>query len=319
MSANDESQLQSVTPENFAEVEMDARIFRFTEAGGLNRGLVYDTPTPTDNQPVPRMNRDTLYAGIPIDTSEGYSITIPEHPEDRYVSAYILDNEHHVLHILRGSGETFALGPEVTRWVVAIIRVQLLDANDEADVAATAAMLETFKVESGSSEEKPIVNWDWQGMLDLRHQYEAQYTNETQVPADWQGYRGEVDRYGGHNIAVAATWGLFPDTEAVYISQFPELPADGCFKATYAVPDNDAFWSITVYDAEGYLFSDHNSINSGSAVFNDDGTVTMHFGDCDDAANGLDITLGWNLLMRVYRPGASVRAGVYAMPEITRA
>ena len=50
----------------------------------MNRGLVYDVPTPVDYQAVPRMNRDTLYAGIPIDTSEGFTITLAEAPEGRY-------------------------------------------------------------------------------------------------------------------------------------------------------------------------------------------------------------------------------------------
>ena len=113
--------------------------------------------------------------------------------------------------------------------------------------------------------------------------------------------------------------GLFPDTEAVYINQFPGLPAEGCFEATYVVPDNDASWSITVYDGEGYMFSDNSNINSTAATYNEDGTLTVHYGNCDHGPNRLDITDGWNLLMRVYRPGASVRNGDYVMPEVTRA
>ena len=69
-------------------------------------GKFFVRPTPIDQQPTIRMNRDTLYMGIPIDTSKGYSITVPKHPDDRYVSVYVLDNEHMALHILRGSGVT---------------------------------------------------------------------------------------------------------------------------------------------------------------------------------------------------------------------
>ena len=319
-----EESLRAVTVENFAEAEVDARLFRFIAEGGMNHGLVYEVPTPTDDQAVPRMNRDTLYAGIPIDTSEGYSITVPEHPDDRYVSVYVLDNEHMTLHILRGSGVTHTFDrPEATRYVVAIPRVQLFDAGDTADVAEALVILRSVRVESASTEPKPPVDWDWEEMLRLRASYEDDYKAVKQIPSDWQGERGTVDRYQGHNIAVASAWGLFPDTEAVYISQAPGLPSHGCFTATYEVPDHDAFWSITVYNGDGYLFSDNNNLNSASVAPNEDGTVTVHYGSPEDCGaqplNRLDITDGWNILMRVYRPGRAVIDGEYLLPEITEA
>jgi hypothetical protein len=312
-----------VTAQSFAEAEVDARIFRFIKEGGMNRGMVYDVPTPTDRQPVPRMNRDTLYMGIPIDTSKGYSITVPEHPDDRYVSVYVLDNEHMTLHILKGSGVKHTFDKqEHTRYVVAVPRVQVFDPADDDDVAAAASILRTVKVESGSMEPKPVVNWDWDAMMKLRAAYENDFKQFTQYPSNWQGKRGAVDRYKGHNIAVATSWGLFPATECVYIAQSPGLDAKGCFSATYKVPDNDAFWSITVYNDEGYMFSDDNTINGTTAKFNEDGAVTVYYGsekDCGKRPNRLDITQGWNILMRVYEPGQSVTDGKYKMPAITKA
>ena len=314
---------RAVTVQNFAEAEVDARLFRFIAEGGMNGGLVYEVPTPTDNQAVPRMNRDTLYAGIPIDTSRGYSITVPEHPAERYVSVYVLDNEHMTVHILRGSGTTHTFDqPEHTRYVIAIPRVQLFDQADPGDVADALAILRSVRVESGSAEPKPMVDWDWDQMLRLRASYEDDFKQVKQFPSDWQGQRGAVDRYRGHNVAVASAWGLFPASEAVYISQSPGLPADGCYSATYPVPENDAFWSVTVYDGEGYMFSENNNINSAAMEHNADGTVTVHYGNpdaCGDRPNRLDIAEGWNILVRVYRPGPAVIAGEYALPDITPA
>jgi hypothetical protein len=323
MTTADNSTPRAVTVENFAEAELDARIFRFIAEGGMNRGLVYEVPTPTGDQAVPRMNRDTLYAGIPIDTSQGYAITIPEHPADRYVSVYVLDNEHMVLHILRGSGVTHRFDrQEATRYVVALPRVQLFDQADPADVAEALAILRSVTVQSGSAVPKPMVDWDWDGMFRMRASYEDDFKQVEQIPTDWQGERGAVDRFKGHNVAVASAWGLFPSSEAVYISQSPGLPADGCFSATYEVPDNDAFWSITVYDGDGYLFSEHNNLNSASVTANADGTVTVHYGSaaaCGDRPNRLDITEGWNILLRVYRPGRAVIEGEYVLPAIAPA
>jgi len=315
--------LRPVTVESFVEAEVDARIFRFTKEGGMNEGFVVDTPTPTDRQAVPRQNRDTLYRGIPVDTSKGYSITIPEHSDDRYVSVYVIDNDHMTLHILKGSGTTHTFDEqEYTRYVVAIPRIQVFDPADEANVAIAADILHKVKVESGSIEPKPMVNWDWDEMMKLRASYENDFKQFTQYPSDWQGKRGDVDLYKGHNIAVATSWGLFPATECVYIAQSPELGATGCFSSTYEVPDNDAFWSITVYNAEGYMFSDNNTINGATAKFNEDGTATVHYGseeDCGRRPNRLDITEGWNILMRVYEPGQSVIDGNYKMPAIAEA
>lgn len=316
--ASDE--LIQITKENFTQAEMDARIYRFHQEGGMNHGLIFNEPTPTDNQPVPRMNRDTLYGGIPVDTAKGFSITIPEHPENRYVSVYLLDNEHKTIDILKGAGTHSFSEQADTRYIVAIPRIQLFDAKDSADIQIARDILAGVKVESGSVEPKPMKNWDWQGMLDMRKGYEkAMRDSITQYPSDWQGKRGQVDRYEGHNMAVATSWGLFPSSETVYIAQAPHKDADSCFSGTYAVPGNSAFWSITVYDDAGYMFSETNNINSEVAEMNRDGTFTIHYGQpeiCGDVTNRLDTTEGWNLLLRVYEPDQEIIDGKYLMPAL---
>ena len=88
--------------------------------------------------------------------------------------------------------------------------------------------------------------------------------------------------------------------------------------ATYTVPDNAGFWSITVYGADGYMRSTNSVLNQFNTTFNDDGAFAVYFGSkdiCDDVPNRLDITEGWNFLMRVYRPGESVLNGNYKLPD----
>jgi hypothetical protein len=41
------------------------------------------------------MNRDTLYAGAVVDTEGGATVTIPEFPDGRYFSVYVVDNDHY--------------------------------------------------------------------------------------------------------------------------------------------------------------------------------------------------------------------------------
>jgi hypothetical protein len=60
-----------------------------------------------------------------------------------------------------------------------------------------------------------------------------------------------------------------------------------------------------------------NSIVSSSTVkLNRDGTFTVYFGSaeaCGKVDNRVDVSQGWNFLMRVYLPGESVLDGSYKL------
>ncbi len=130
------------------------------------------------------------------------------------------------------------------------------------------------------------------------------------------GPRGKVDEKTRH-IAAAAAWGLFPEWDATYLNYSGAHDCRVCHKATYQVPENEAFWSITVYGNDGYMKSDNNIVNSSNVKLNADGTFTVYFGSketCGDVPNRLDVSEGWNFLMRVYRPGPSVLDGSYTLP-----
>ena len=59
-------------------------------------------------------------------------------------------------------------------------------------------------------------------------------------------------------------------------------------------------------------------LNASNTKMNADGTFTVYFGSkeaCGDVPNRLDVSEGWNFLMRVYRPGRSVLNGSYKLPD----
>jgi hypothetical protein len=130
------------------------------------------------------------------------------------------------------------------------------------------------------------------------------------------GPRGKADEKTRH-IAAAAAWGLFPEWDATYLNYSGNHDIKVAHKATYQVPDNKAFWSITIYGNDGFMKNENCILNSSNVKLNDDGTFTAYFGSkelCGDVPNRLDVTEGWNFLMRVYRPGPSVLDGSYKLP-----
>jgi hypothetical protein len=306
-----------VTPDTYIRAETDRTFLGAAkQAGGINTFFIFRNVTPLDNQTVVRMNRDTLYSVAVVDTEGGATITVPEVPEGRYVSVYLADNDHYVPFVIYEAG-TFDL-PQDTKYLGVIVRIQLFDPSDPAEVELVNTLQDQFIIDAKSADPLPDFKWEVKSLNALK----AQYEKDSADYSSWdgmQGPRGKVDEQTRH-IAAAAAWGLFPEWDATYLN-YSGFDADQCYRATYQVPQNDAFWSITVYGDSGYLESDNAIINASNVALNDDGSFTAYFGtraDCGDVANRLDTTDNWNFLMRIYRPGASVLDGSYELPGVER-
>ena len=98
----------------------------------------------------------------------------------------------------------------------------------------------------------------------------------------------------------------------------PGLPT-GEYKVTVRDVPVDAFWSISVYNRDGFFEpNDRNaySVNNITAAPNVDGSITVHFGGCDDdRPNCLPIMDGWNYTVRLYRPRPEVLDGSWTFPS----
>jgi hypothetical protein len=303
-----------VSVDNFARAETHRMLGAFqAEAGGVNRFAHNREPTPIDHQTVIRMNRDTLYSIAVVDAAEGATVTIPD-AGDRYVSLMVVDQDHYVLDVLHEPGE-HAL-PADEGWIGVAARV-LVDPTDSADIAAVHALQDQIRITARSSRAFEPADYD-----------PATLDGTRKALLELARYTGSFDRSFGrpdevdpvrHLVASAAGWGGLPDREARYVAAEPGLPA-GAYRVTVRDVPVDGFWSISVYNADGFFEPNDRgaySVNNLTATPNDDGSVTVHFGGCDDGRpNCLPITDGWNYTVRLYRPRPEILDGSWTFPAV---
>jgi hypothetical protein len=199
-----------------------------------------------------------------------------------------------------------------------IMRIQVFDPADEEEIRLVNQLQNRFAINAASHDLFPEPEWNQEAMLALRAEYEAEFQKYNQYEPDWMGPKGGVDGQT-RQLAVAGAQFLLPEEDAVYMTYVGPPSPSACYSATYEVPPNDAFWSITVYGSDGFMKSENNIINEGNVSLNEDGTFTAFFGsleNCGARPNRVDITEGWNFLMRVYRPGQSVLERIYTLPEV---
>lgn len=309
-----------VNADNFARAETD-RMFADIQrdAGGVNIFRHNREPAPIDGQTVIRLNRDTLYSFAIVDLAEGATLVIPESGE-RYLSVMILDQAHYVRGVLHDAGtyELAELAPD-SEYVLVAART-LVDPSDAEDIAAVARLQDAMSLEAGSA--RPYEKTD----------YDAASLDATRgaLLTLAAGLRGFDRTFGGedevdpvrHLIGTAAGWGGLPITEASYVGVDPQQPV-GFYDLTMRDVPVDAFWSVSVYNAEGFFepnAENRYSVNSVTGVRDEDGSITVRFTPPGEAteANSIPLPEGWNYLLRLYRPRPEFLDGSWQAPDLIR-
>src|SRR5215212_8712725 len=308
---------EQVNFENFPHAESN-RMFAglASQAGGVNRWAHNRQPTPLDQQTIIRMNRDTLYSWTIVDISDGATLRIPD-SDGRYLSVMIVNQDHYINRVFHEAGEFELTTEEFETPYVLVAARTLVDPADSADVAAVNALQDQLTVRAGS--EAPFVVPDYDTAS-----FDATRNALLERARGIHGFAGAFGRREDvhselHLIGSAAGWGGLPEEEAYYVNQDPGLPV-GEYKVTVRDVPVDAFWSISLYNADGYFEPNErnaNSINNITAARNDDSSITVHFGGCgDDRPNCLPIMEGWNYIVRLYRPRSEILDGSWTFPAI---
>ena len=310
-----------VTADNFARAETDLYFTNVVKRDGFGKFFHNRLPTPLDQQDVIRMNRDTLYSGAVFDLDAGpVTITLPDAGK-RFMSMQVINEDQYTSMVVYGKGSYTLTKEQIgTRYVVTAIRT-LVNPEDPADVDEVHKLQDAIKVSQKSPGTFEIPEWDKDSQDKVRGALQVLAATMPKLTHAF-GAKGEVDPVH-YLIGVAAAWGGNPEKDAVYLNCTPKNnDGTGVYKLTVKDVPVDGFWSISVYNAQGYFEKNpHNaySLNNITAKKASDGSVTVQFGGADGKTpNCLPIMPGWNYLVRLYRPRAEVLEGTYRFPEPQR-
>jgi hypothetical protein len=307
-----------VNADNFVRAESDLMFSRLhADAGGVNRWNHIRVPAPLDQQNIVRLNRDTLYSACIADLAEPVVMTVPDSGE-RYLSVMVVTQDHHIPRIVHSAGEHRLTEEELgSRYVLLAARI-LVDPADPADVAEVNRLQDGLGIASTSDTPFVLPDYDAASQAATR---EALLRLADGLP-DLRRSFGRADEVDPvrHLICAASAWGGLPEYEAHYLNVVPGLPV-GEYQLRVVDPPVDAFWSISLYNAEGYFEPNElgvNNLNSITAVKDADGATTVRFGvDPKGEPNYLPIMEGWNFMVRLYRPRPEVVDGTWQLPEVT--
>jgi hypothetical protein len=308
-----------VTPDNFIRAESNVYMAVQRKDGAFGTFKHTREVAPVDRQLIVRLNRDTIYSSGVFDLDAGpVTITLPD-PGARFLSALVINEDHYNPAVFYGAGRHTLTRENVgTRYAMVGIRI-FVDPNDPTDVRQANALQDAITAsQPGGPGTFEIPDWDPVSQKKVRDALVAASNALPDMRYAAGPNRAAVDPVR-RLLAAASAWGLNPDRDAIYLNVFP---AENDGKTTYRVRVGqvpvDAFWSITVYTADGYFNrNDLNaySINSVTGTKDGTGAITIQFGGCSkDTPNCLPVSNGWNYMVRLYRPGQEILDGTWSFP-----
>ena len=316
--SNASAAAETVTVDNFIRAETDLYFSNIVKDGGLGKFNHRREPAAIDNQTVIRLNRDTLYSAAIFDLDAGpVTVTLPDAGK-RFMSLMAIDEDHYISAVSYSGASTFSKDQVGTRYLVIGIRT-FVNPADPKDVEQVHALQDAITVnQPGGPGKFEAPDWDQANQKKVREALLVLATTMSDFNRAF-GSKQEVDPVR-HLIASAAAWGGNPDKDATYLNITPSKN-DGTtiYKLGVKNVPVDGFWSISLYNAQGYYEKNplnSYSLNNVTARKGEDGSIDIQFGGCDGKIpNCLPIMKGWNYTVRLYRPRAEILNGTWKFPD----
>ena len=295
-----------VTRKNFATAETHRYFQEFTDQGAINKFVhEKDVVVALDKQTVIRSNVDMFYSHAIVDVSAGATLTLPPSP-GRFRLAQVVDSNHYTTDVFYKAG-THALRSNSGADFVYVFMRTAADPTDPEDQDEARKVMEAASIKSNGGGTFRS-NWKPDEVIEMRGQIirGATYTDSLGAFGDV----GDIKDFEKFTFAAAAGWGGLPEAHAAYWPIEPKL-GKACATMTIEPPPVDHYWSLTVYDEEGWLAHSNAVRNSYNTRPNEDGTLTFHFGCGNAALNNLPITENWTFVLRMYGPQEPILNGTY--------
>lgn len=305
---------ETVTTMNFVRAETDMQmqgyVDNFKSFGKFHHNrAMYDVT----KQITIRPNTDTLYSFGIFDLTEDLSLSMPK--TDRYQSAMVMNQNHSLIALYEGD---YVLTQDKfrTRYVFILLRT-FVDPNDKDDLEKAHGIQDMVKVSQKNPGTFAVPAWDKKSLVTKR----KELVEIASLLPDSRGMFGDKKNLNPvmHLLGTAYGWAGLPEADASY-DLASSADNDGKTVHTLTVKDVpvNGFWSVTVYNKDGYFdINDRGiySLNNKTVKRNADGSATVQFGECKGVDNCLDIMPGWNYAIRMYRPQESILDGSWTFPK----
>ena len=310
-----------VTKANFAAAETQtvfakyvAKVAAETCTGGM--GVIWNdgkTADPKDRTVI-RINFDTLYSWLILDLTTPATFTLPE-TNGRYQSAMVTNAEGYVYVETEPGDYTLTQHDVGSRFALVAFRTGV-NIQDPEDVAKAQALQANLSVKQEKTGEFVQVNqWDLRQMLALRAAYNEERDQKGVKSESLYGRSSEITPEQ-NNMGVAVGIGGLPKEGAVYLFYTPTSTEPQTLTLKDVPNGDNAFWSLTVYDKDGFPSGDAFNLNSAFAKANENGEVVINLGGEAGQENRLDIYPGWNATLRIYNPKPAYFDGSWVRPEL---
>ena len=304
-----------VTVDTFVRAESDRYFQSYVDKGGFGN-FIHRRNTPAiDDQSVIRMNRDTLYSVGVFDLEQALVVHKPE-TAGRFQSMQVISQDHHSKFVVYDAGD-YSITREMvgTRYAVVLFRT-LVNADSATDIQAANAIQDRISVSQESTGHFEVPDWDSASRDRLRDAINVLGSSVTENDGVF-GDAGDVDPIL-HLIGTAYGWGGNPRRDVMYLNVTPDnSDVEQASVMTIGEVPVDGFWSISLYNRDGYFeLNDVSaySLNNLTAVRDNDGRVTIHFGGDPSASNYFPIFDGWNYVIRLYQPHEEAINGSWTFP-----